>query len=268
MSSIDHPDIAATTSETDTPKRTRADIARENAQHSTGPRTPEGKARAAQNSTRHGLYAKSNLIRGENADAFQKLSSSFFDDLVPTGSIECELVNDMADAAWRKRRYRRIEAEIFESAFAARDARDGEPGDIDGLLDGVAGSQLRLANRFGARAARDFRTALKDFSALRRDRDSSAARAANRAYKGHEGVTDSWEREHPMTHTNLMKAYVAVHPDTYFTPTEVDFGDGTEIDDSAATAPNDETKPAELATTRFSEPVDPPADGDGLAVAS
>ena len=51
----------------------RAERNRRNAQHSTGPRTPEGRACSAQNATKHGLYAKSLVIRGEDPDALHAL---------------------------------------------------------------------------------------------------------------------------------------------------------------------------------------------------
>jgi hypothetical protein len=99
----------------------RAERNRANAEKSTGPRTPDGKRRSSQNAIKHGLYAKSPIIRGEDADALAQLRHAFADDLCPFGATEWEAVEDAADAAWRKRRYRRIEAEIFERAFAEAD---------------------------------------------------------------------------------------------------------------------------------------------------
>jgi hypothetical protein len=45
--------------------RTRAEINRENSQHSTGPRTEEGKAIASSNSRTHGVYARPTLYDTE-----------------------------------------------------------------------------------------------------------------------------------------------------------------------------------------------------------
>ena len=46
---------------------------RANGARSRGPKTPEGKARAARNSTRHGLLARSILREGESRDRFDHL---------------------------------------------------------------------------------------------------------------------------------------------------------------------------------------------------
>ena len=50
---------------------------RANAQHSTGPRTPEGKAALAQNNLHHGLASPVHIILpGEDAEAFKTLHGS------------------------------------------------------------------------------------------------------------------------------------------------------------------------------------------------
>ena len=43
---------------------------RSNAQKSTGPRTPEGKAAVAQNAVQHGLLAQEVVIKGEDPQEF------------------------------------------------------------------------------------------------------------------------------------------------------------------------------------------------------
>ena len=43
---------------------------RKNAKHSTGPRTPEGKARSSQNARKHGLFARDTLLPDENPEEF------------------------------------------------------------------------------------------------------------------------------------------------------------------------------------------------------
>ena len=50
---------------------------RANAQKSTGPRTPEGKAKVAQNALKHGLLAKQAVVAGEDTDDFDLLRDQF-----------------------------------------------------------------------------------------------------------------------------------------------------------------------------------------------
>jgi hypothetical protein len=214
------PAIRASRESIDEPaNRSRAQRSRENGAKSRGPITPEGKRRSAQNATTHGLYAKSTLIRGENPAAFKEVFLAFYNDLVPVGGVEIELVHDLADAAWRKRRYRRVEAELFEEAFAARDSYDS-PIDEPSILGGRIGRAMRDASQFAARAVREFRGALSELRGIRRDRDRSAALAAKRMYAGQEGVVDSWARPVPITQEQQMSAYVFLDPDAYRDPSE------------------------------------------------
>src|SRR6266852_72025 len=56
------------------PARLEANAA--NAQHSTGPRTPEGQARSSQNARTHGLTARDVLIAPDERDEFMQSSAS------------------------------------------------------------------------------------------------------------------------------------------------------------------------------------------------
>ena len=55
---------------------------RQNAQHSTGPVTPEGKAAVRLNALKYGLRARSLLIPGEDPEDYKRLWA----DLEPSGS--------------------------------------------------------------------------------------------------------------------------------------------------------------------------------------
>jgi hypothetical protein len=45
---------------------------RRNAQRSTGPASPEGKATAAQNAVKHGLYTENLLLEGEDPQELEQ----------------------------------------------------------------------------------------------------------------------------------------------------------------------------------------------------
>ncbi|MBM3727792.1 MAG: hypothetical protein FJW40_20515 [Acidobacteria bacterium] len=86
-----------------------------NSQHSTGPRTAEGKAAAARNSLRHGLNATQLVIApGEEAD-FEHLKAELLADLVPSTATEEVHFNDILHAVWNKRRVRLLEAQLADS---------------------------------------------------------------------------------------------------------------------------------------------------------
>src|SRR5580704_10903068 len=79
-------------------------INRQNALHSTGPRTDEGKRRSSLNALRHGLTAQLVLLPTEDPEAYRLHSQCFADDNHPQGPIETGLVQLLADIAWRLNR--------------------------------------------------------------------------------------------------------------------------------------------------------------------
>ncbi len=56
-----------------------AHASRTNGAKSSGPATPEGKARSSQNAVKHGLHSKQILLPTESAEEFQALRDSYFD---------------------------------------------------------------------------------------------------------------------------------------------------------------------------------------------
>ena len=98
-----------------TEKQIRA--SRENAKKSTGPRTPEGKARSSKNALKHGLLAQDSVIPGEDPAEFDRHLTTYEDTYLPRNCIEKELGRQIADAAWRMQRLSRIEATMISAAI-------------------------------------------------------------------------------------------------------------------------------------------------------
>jgi hypothetical protein len=86
---------------------------RANALHSTGPKTPEGKAVVRLNAFRHGLLSRDVVLPGEDPDAFEDLSNQVRANLSPMGPIEEALVYQVVNAMWRLRRSARAETALF-----------------------------------------------------------------------------------------------------------------------------------------------------------
>ena len=83
---------------------------RRNAKLSTGPRTPEGKARSSQNACQHGLFARDTVLPDENPEEFLDLIATLEQELNAIGGFERRLVRHIADAEWRIRRIVRLES--------------------------------------------------------------------------------------------------------------------------------------------------------------
>src|SRR6516165_12780987 len=85
-----------------------------NATHSTGPKTPEGKAAAARNATRHGLSGAFTVLPHEDQEEFDILLACFRDEFRPANQHECFLIEQMAQSRWRLARARRLESAMFD----------------------------------------------------------------------------------------------------------------------------------------------------------
>jgi len=86
-----------------------------NAQHSTGPRTEEGKAASSLNSLKHGLTAKTVLLPGEDPAEYQSFSTGMRQDLDPLNTFETSLVTELINLQWRLQRAARFEAGILSA---------------------------------------------------------------------------------------------------------------------------------------------------------
>jgi uncharacterized protein YecA (UPF0149 family) len=77
---------------------------RQNAEKSSGPVTPEGRARVSQNAIKLGLFSVANFVRPEERDIFREFESGYLTELAPHSSLEETLAREIVHAAWRLRR--------------------------------------------------------------------------------------------------------------------------------------------------------------------
>ena len=84
---------------------------RENAQLSTGPRTPEGKARVSQNALKFGTRSQNAVSSMENDRAYQELLNAFLAEWQPANLTEEDLVEQMVVAKWKLARYEGAESQ-------------------------------------------------------------------------------------------------------------------------------------------------------------
>jgi len=87
---------------------------RSNARKSTGPRTPEGKARSSQNARKHGFFTQTALLFYESPEDFVALRDAYIDEYCPQTPTEWHCVMEMANAQFRLRRVRGLEADLFQ----------------------------------------------------------------------------------------------------------------------------------------------------------
>src|SRR5579864_5301481 len=91
---------------------------RRNAQKSTGPKTPEGKAACSMNALRHGLRARSVVLPGEDPTEFHQLCNDLESEWHPKSRTEQFYVEQMAVSQWKLTRMEVVEVNIFKDAGA------------------------------------------------------------------------------------------------------------------------------------------------------
>jgi hypothetical protein len=158
------------------------DANRRNAQKSTGPRTPEGKAASSFNALRHGFASEHYAVRSEDKKEFDDIRDEFMAEHQPTTPTEFALVEQIALSYWRLRRLRKSEAAFCncESAFNTRSANlhydklKLDP--VDHLAFSMArdlrssSSFLTNLSRYEYRLERSFYKALHELERIRRER--------------------------------------------------------------------------------------------------
>ena len=82
-----------------TSPRSRAEVNRANAQHSTGPKSIIGKLRSSQNSFQHGLYSEQLVLPNEDPAEFDRLRATLRNEHQPANTTEEILVDELAQSA-------------------------------------------------------------------------------------------------------------------------------------------------------------------------
>jgi hypothetical protein len=86
---------------------------RRNAKKSTGPKTPEGKAKSRFNGLVHGLRAECDFIPGEDPQEFDQDLARLYAAWMPQDDIEQSLLGQIAVHQWRLVRLDRAEARLY-----------------------------------------------------------------------------------------------------------------------------------------------------------
>jgi hypothetical protein len=160
-----------------TDKQTAAN--RLNAQKSTGPKTPEGRAAVRLNGVKHGLTAETIVLKGESQADFTNMLDSFEAEHDPVTPTEEALVVQLALANWRLRRLYHQEAGFYTSklkilASIQKDLNLDDAGRM-GHAVGWSETELGLFNRQEGRLERTFYRALHELQRLRKEREANLA---------------------------------------------------------------------------------------------
>jgi hypothetical protein len=145
---------------------------RENATHSTGPRTPESKSRTRLNGLRHGLTGQTVLLPEDDREAYDKHCIDLLTELAPEGPLETQIAQSAADDYWRLNRIKAIEDNIFALGIEAYGG-DSARGMAQSFLDNAR--QINLLSLYEGRLNRGVAKKLAELAELQRIRKVAAA---------------------------------------------------------------------------------------------
>src|ERR1700733_12533555 len=94
------------------------DANRRNAQHSTGPKTDEGKRNSSLNARRHNLTGQVTAMTDEDRIAHDTFSAALIASMAPEGALEIQLAQRVATDSWRLNRSSAIEDNLFAIGFS------------------------------------------------------------------------------------------------------------------------------------------------------
>ena len=94
------------------------DANRRNAQHSTGPKTDEGKRNSSLNARRHNLTGQVTAMTDEDRVAHDAFSAALIASMVPEGALEIQLAQRVATDSWRLNRASAIEDNLYAMGFS------------------------------------------------------------------------------------------------------------------------------------------------------
>jgi hypothetical protein len=155
------------------------DANRRNAQKSTGPTTPEGRAAVRHNALKHGLTAEILIPSMEDQPEFDRLCDAFETEYQPVGPTEESLLENLTAAKWRLSRAHKAETGFFlkRSLDLEQESQDYRELPTNGRLalivdlDSAGPDTLAKISRYEARLERSFYKALTELRRTIAQRD-------------------------------------------------------------------------------------------------
>jgi len=130
---------------------------RENARHSTGPKTEEGKTASARNAVRHGLTARGLIVPLGLESVFAEFESQLRKNLMPSGALQELLFMRILESAWNIERCRRAQATLF-----AQSADQG----VDPLLDDQIEAKFARIDKYARQYESSMYKAMRELGKL------------------------------------------------------------------------------------------------------
>jgi hypothetical protein len=153
--------------------------------HSTGPRTPEGKRACRLNAWRHGLTGQIIVVTPEEQQAYDAHTRIVLEALAPATDFERILAQSISEDRWRLNRARAIESNIFALAMDSGIDDTGHP-QIDGAFAEARtwiqeARNLNLLTIYAQRIQRSVDKNTAQLKAIQAERQEAAKEAMRQA---------------------------------------------------------------------------------------
>ena len=149
---------------------------RANAQHSTG---PQDTSATRFNGVQHGLTSKQTVLPGESQQEYDEFRQEFLTDLGASSALERTLADRIVAAAWRLKRFERVEAAFYSNRIDAycKDNPEADPAEAMAnlFIDPVETSRMRLFLRYQTGVQKEFDKALTEFRKIQKERQQDDA---------------------------------------------------------------------------------------------
>lgn len=148
----------------------------QNAAHSTGPRTPQGKAIASQNARKHGFTVTTHhLLPNEDPAEYAAFEAEILDTYHPQSKRERLAATDIAKARWALRRFDEAELVLLNACLGSQHQTPGETLAYACITDPTKPQSSDLPNlellmRYRRPWEKKHREAIQEFDRARMDR--------------------------------------------------------------------------------------------------
>jgi hypothetical protein len=154
---------------------------RANSTHSTG---PADTSRTRFNGVAHGLTSKQTVVRGEDQQEFDTFHAGMLRDLYPSTSVEKVLAERIIAAAWRLKRFSRVESSFFNNRIDAyleeNPHSDPDSAMANLFIDPAETARMRLFLRYQTAVQREYDTAVREFQKSKAEQVSNSLENAYR----------------------------------------------------------------------------------------
>jgi hypothetical protein len=180
------------------------EASRSNGAKSHGALSPETQAICSKNSLKHGLTAKTISLTEEEREDYTNLVNITFNHYRPISSMEKHVIQSVADLEWKI-----VKADIYEAGILANgrmsnrdDLKDVEPPEhryliIEGLIYQTYAKILQNLTLQRSRTQRDLERRIKQFEAMRAEREVVEVAQRNIAVASLMGKADDKSPIHP-----------------------------------------------------------------------